>query len=85
MYFSFLKISTAPPRTSPIYPRECTILDNICCHLQVNDIQTMSNLVGYIEEEQRDAVEILRELKYTYKKTLHNQISIDCPIGQFKT
>ena len=45
----------------------------------------MSNLVGYIEEEQGDAVEILRELKYTYKKTLHNQISIDCPTGQFKT
>ena len=57
----------------------------ICCHLRVNDIQTMSNIVGYIGEEQGDTVEILRKLKYLYNKTLNNQISINCPTGQFKT
>ena len=32
----------------------------ICYHLQVNDIQTMSNIVGHIGEEQGSTVEILR-------------------------
>ena len=49
----------------------------ICCHLRVNDIQTMSNIVGYIGEEQGGTVEILRKLKYPYNKTLNNQISIN--------
>ena len=57
----------------------------ICCHLQVNDIQTMSNIVGYIREEQRSTIKILRKLKYTYNMILNNQISIDYPTGQFKT
>ena len=52
----------------------------IYCHLQVNDIQIMSsNIVGYIGEEQGGAVKILRKLEYIYNKTLHNQISINCP------
>ena len=49
----------------------------ICYHLQVNDIQTMSNIVGYIREEQGGTVEILRKLKYIYNKIMNNQISID--------
>ena len=37
----------------------------------------MSNIVGYIGEEQEYTVKILKKLKYPYNKTLNNQISIN--------